>query len=184
MSTPTKEQQLAALDRVANTLRLQASGLAVARKNELAMKEMFDDAEVLQHIRDQIASAEPVAWLSEKDGKYLALSSEPPAREDDAWRRDHGISVTPLYALPEPRAASKIPPFDKQWCERMARLEAGHCIQVGGAQPAPAAVPDKRLVSPKFPQNLTEYYEDGFADGWNACRAEVLKLTAAPEPPK
>lgn len=64
MSTPTKEQQLEALDRVANTLRLEASGLAVARKNELAMKEMFDAAEVLQHIRDQIASAE----LNQCDG--------------------------------------------------------------------------------------------------------------------
>lgn len=64
MTTPTKEQQLEALDRVANTLRLEASGLAVARKNELAMKEMFDAAEVLQHIRDQIASAE----LNQCDG--------------------------------------------------------------------------------------------------------------------
>ncbi len=103
----TKEQQLEALDRVANTLRLEASGLAVARKNELAMKQKLADAEMLQHIRDQIASAEPVAW------RYKAWPGDAEfsiCLHDPAEFRDPSIScVQELFTAPTAPATPRVP---------------------------------------------------------------------------
>ncbi|EAW6223627.1 hypothetical protein FZF39_003826 [Salmonella enterica] len=188
MTTITREQAQKIIDAADNVITaLAGTNDDFHPDNSEKMCGLWDDLndryappEVVRELaRAMLASldAEPVRYLNKFSGTCVTLEQQPNAADDVAV-------YIPLYAAPPVQETGVYKDMlniiglleNNEWAEHCTSTVLGSLLEseitrlVGKKQPAPV-VPDEKRVNPDI--NYAE--ENGFAEGWNACRAAMLQ---------